>query len=80
MNPPLIKIRKMKSQWGNCRAAKNVVTLNSRLAAYDEQIIKFVICHEFCHFTFQNHSKDFYALLGSVMPRWKEYDAVLKNK
>ena len=79
-DPPLIKIRKMKSQWGNCRAAKNVVTLNSRLAAYDEQIIKFVICHEFCHFTFQNHSKDFYALLGSVMPRWKEYDAVLKNK
>lgn len=80
LDPPLIRIRKMKSQWGNCRAAKNIVTLNSRLAAYDQSVIKFVICHEFCHFIHQDHSKAFYDSLSSVMPQWKEYDALLKNK
>lgn len=79
-DPPVIKIRKMKAQWGNCRAAKNTVTLNTRLAAYDPQVIKYVICHELCHFTYQDHSKAFYSLLSSVLPDWKKYDAVLKNK
>lgn len=79
-NPPKLKIRRMKSQWGNCRALKNVVTLNSRLAAYDRDIIKFVVCHEFCHFSHQNHSKAFYDSLSRVMPKWKEYDKVLNNK
>lgn len=79
-DPPQIKVRKMRSQWGNCRALKNVVTLNSRLAAYDENIIRFVICHELCHFEHQNHSKNFYNSLSSVMPQWKEYDRVLKNQ
>lgn len=79
-DPPVLKIRKMRSQWGNCRAQKNVVTLNSRLAAYDRDIIKFVVCHEFCHFIHQNHSKAFYDSLSFVMPNWKEYDKVLKNK
>lgn len=78
--PPLLKIRKMKSQWGNCRAQKNIVTLNSRLAAYNREIIRFVVCHELCHFIRQDHSKAFYAALSSVLPNWKEYDAVLKNK
>lgn len=77
---PYLKIRKMRSQWGNCRAAKNTITLNSRLAAYDEEVIKSVVCHELCHFFHQNHSKAFYNLLTSVMPEWKECDRVLKNK
>ena len=77
---PCLKIRRMKSQWGNCRAAKNTVTLNSRLAAYDENVIKSVVCHELCHFIHQNHSKKFYSCLSGVLPEWKKYDAVLKNK
>lgn len=77
---PNLKIRKMSSQWGNCRAAKNIVTLNSRLAAYDEDVIKSVVCHEYCHFFHYNHSKAFYDCLTSVMPDWKKFDSVLKNK
>ena len=79
-NPPELRIRKMKSQWGNCRAKKNIITLNSRLAAYNTAVIKFVVCHEFCHFIHQDHSKAFYNSLNDVMPQWKEYDKVLKNK
>lgn len=77
---PTLKIRKMSSQWGNCRSSKNVVTLNSRLAAYGEDVIKSVVCHEYCHFFHHNHSQAFYDCLASVMPDWKKYDNDLKNK
>ncbi len=77
---PQLKIRKMKSQWGNCRSARNRITLNSRLAAFEIDVIRFVIYHEFCHFIQPNHSPAFYSELEKIMPDWKKYDQVLKNK
>ncbi len=77
---PTLKIRKMKAQWGNCRVKSNVITLNSRLAAYDEKVIEFVVLHEYCHFLQPNHSPAFYAELDRVMPDWRIYDKVLKNR
>ncbi len=76
--PPELRIRKMTSQWGNCYHGRNIVTLNSRLAAYDEEIIRSVIYHELCHFVYPNHSKDFYKLLTEVSPNWKECKEKLK--
>lgn len=77
---PHLKIRKMKGQWGNCRSKSNVITLNSRLAAYDKKVIEFVVIHELCHFVQPNHSPDFYSLLSSVLPDWRVCYQVLKNK
>ena len=77
---PALKIRKMKGQWGNCRSKSNVITLNSRLAAYDEKVIEFVVLHEYCHFIHPDHSPAFYAELSAVMPEWRVYDKVLKNR
>ncbi len=77
---PALKIRKMKGQWGNCRSKSNVITLNSRLAAYDEKVIEFVVLHEYCHFIHPDHSPAFYAELSAVMPEWSVYDKVLKNR
>ncbi|MDE5604548.1 MAG: M48 family metallopeptidase [Eubacterium sp.] len=77
---PSLKIKDLKSQWGNCYHKRNLITLNLRLAVYDLNVIKSVVYHEYCHFVHQNHSKDFYNLLSSVCPNWKECDKVLKNK
>lgn len=77
---PSLRIKCLKSQWGNCYYKRNLITLNSRLAAYNEQVICSVIFHEYCHFVYQNHSKEFYLLLDSVMPDWRKYDKILKNK
>jgi len=80
MDVPQLKIRDMKTQWGNCRSSKNIITLNLKLVSYSKNVIRFVVMHEYCHFVHPNHSKDFYALLSKVMPDWKIYDDVLKNK
>lgn len=77
---PQLRIRNMKSQWGNCRPQKNVITLSLRLAQFSEDVIRFVINHEFCHYYEQNHSKAFYARLSAVEPEWKKFDTVLKGK
>lgn len=77
---PSLKIKNLKSQWGNCYHKRNLITLNAKLAAYDLNVIKSVVYHEYCHFVYQNHSKDFYHLLTAVYPNWKTYDRILKNK
>lgn len=76
---PELHIKYLKSQWGNCYQKKNILTLNSRLAAFNENVIRSVIYHEYCHFVHPNHSKDFYNLLNTVMPEWKKYDRELKK-
>ena len=77
---PSLRIKDLKSQWGNCYHKRNLITLNLRLAVYDFNVIKSVVYHEYCHFIHQNHSKDFYNLLSSVCPNWKACDKILKNK
>lgn len=77
---PELRIRNMKTQWGNCRPNKNIITLNLRLAEYDINVIRFVLCHEFCHFIHPNHSNAFYDELEKVMPDWRKYDLILKNR
>lgn len=69
---PMIKLRYMKSQWGNCKPAQNVITLNKRLIHYPVEFIEYVILHEFIHFIHPNHSKEFYALIQHYMPDYKE--------
>lgn len=76
---PELIIKFMRSQWGNCYAGRNLITLNAKLAAYSESVIRSVIYHEYCHFVHQNHSAEFYQLLGTVMPEWKKYQAELKK-
>lgn len=76
---PQLNIKFLKSQWGNCYHRRNLITLNAKLAAYNENVIRSVIYHEYCHFVHQNHSKDFYNLLSKVMPDWKKYQTELKS-
>ncbi len=77
---PVLKIKDLKSQWGNCYYKRNLITLNLRLAVYDMHVIRSVIYHEYCHFVHQNHSKEFYNLLSRVYPNWKQCSRILKGK
>ena len=69
---PQIKIKTMRSRWGSCIPSKGIIALNSRLIEHPRRCIEYVVLHEFCHFIVQDHSKNFYALVGEFMPDWKE--------
>lgn len=76
---PLIKIRTMKSRWGSCQPTKGVITLNARMIAAPREAIEYVVLHEFAHFIHPNHSKDFYALVETLMPDWKQRKEMLNE-
>ena len=76
---PLIKFRKMVSQWGNCRCREGILTFNTNLMYAPIECIEYVVLHEFTHFIEANHSARFYAELEKVCPEWKERRKFMKN-
>ncbi len=68
---PMIKFRRMVSQWGNCRSKNGILTFNVNLMFAPLECIEYVVVHEFTHFLVPNHSKAFYDELAKVMPDWK---------
>ncbi len=73
-----LKIRRMKSSWGNMRKS-GLMTLNLSLIHTPPECILFVAAHELCHLTHFNHSPAFYQLMDKVMPAWRLYDHQLRN-
>ena len=68
---PTVRVRKMTSQWGNCRPREGVVTFNTRLVMMPHSLIDYVAAHEMCHFLHPDHSRLFYAALFECMPDWQ---------
>ena len=77
--PPVVKIKTMKSMWGNCNYVKRIVTLNLDLAKARIECIDYVITHELAHLIHHNHSKDFHALMTTLLPDWKTRKKMLKE-
>ena len=76
---PEIRMRAMRSCWGNCRPGRAVVTFNALLSAAPPRCIEYVAAHELTHFLHADHSSAFYAALAEVIPDWKARRAELKE-
>ena len=76
---PQLKLRTMTSRWGSCHPGKKIITLNRRLIEAPRHCIEQVVNHEFCHFVYPDHGKDFYALLQRMYPEWRYSKAVLES-
>lgn len=83
MNPdgefPRIVFRNAVGRWGRCTPSKNELMFNYALYAVPIEAVEYVVYHEFAHFFELNHSKSFYAVLGSFLPDYKKRRAMLKN-
>ncbi|MFB0920669.1 MAG: M48 family metallopeptidase [Oscillospiraceae bacterium] len=78
LEPKGIKITKAGSRFGSC-SAKNRLCFSYRLMQYPGEAVEYVVVHELAHIIHRNHGKDFYALIGSVLPDYKERDRLLKK-
>lgn len=76
---PIIRFRRMVSQWGNCRSGEGILTFNTNLIYAPEECVEYVVLHEFTHFIEANHSAKFYAELEKVCPDYKERQKTLRN-
>ena len=76
--PPL-KLRALKSQWGNCHWAQGYITLNTALARCPEELRDYVALHELVHFLHHDHGSGFYARMDALMPDWRNRRRTLKR-
>lgn len=74
----VITIKNIKTRWGSC-STKNNINLNLRLMMAPEQVIDYVIIHELCHTVEMNHSQNFWKLVESIIPDYKQSKRYLKD-
>lgn len=76
---PQLRLRKMKSQWGNCHYRQGYITLNTVLASCSVELQDYVALHELVHFLHPDHGPGFYAVMDRLMPDWKQRRRTLKH-
>lgn len=71
-------VRNQKTCWGSCTAKKNL-NFSYRIIFLPERIRDYIIVHELCHLGELNHSRNFWSLVGRVLPDYSEYKRVLRK-
>lgn len=53
----------MTSRWGSCTPASGVIRISTRLAAFPDWVIDYVVVHELAHLDVRGHDADFWLLV-----------------
>lgn len=61
-----VTIRASRSKWASC-SARNDLSLSLFMMLLPEHLRDFVIVHELCHTVHKNHSREFHALVDSLV-------------
>ena len=78
VKPTGITITGAQKRYGSC-SAKNRLCFTWRLMAYPQEAIDSVVVHELAHIVHKNHGKDFYALVESVLPDYRQRKKLLEE-
>ncbi|MDL2261067.1 M48 family metallopeptidase [Methanimicrococcus sp. OttesenSCG-928-J09] len=76
--PRSIKATYYKGKWGCC-TYQNDIRLNWILIQAETPVIDYIIVHELCHIRHKDHSKDFWNLVRTIDPKYKEKRQELKE-
>lgn len=79
MTRPELKIRKLKKRWGSY-LKKHQIVLNPDLIKASKRSIDYVIFHELCHAFYPDHTTEFYKLLSTKMPDWRNMKEKMELK
>lgn len=78
VEPTGITVTSARTRFGSC-SGKNRLSFTWRLMDYPEEAIDSVVVHELAHIVHKNHGKDFYALVESVLPDYKQRKKLLER-
>ena len=70
--PEKISFGEYKSFWGECVPSKKTLKFSLRLFEQGEDLIEYVVAHEFSHFLELNHSRAFWHHVERVIPDWRQ--------
>lgn len=77
--PTGVKITAARTRYGSC-SGKNSLCFSCFLMDAPDAAIDLVVVHELAHIRYKNHGPQFYALLGSVLPDYKERKKLLTER
>ena len=60
-----------KAKAGDSGAFAQLIKMNTRLLEGPQAYIEYVMVHEFAHFKYLDHSKNFHNLVAQFLPDWK---------
>lgn len=78
LRPKRVRVKEIKYAWGTCSSKQNI-TINQKLICYPKEVIRYVILHELAHLKYMNHGKEFWNLVETYMPDYKEIKKELKE-
>jgi len=76
--PASVGIKSYRSRWGSCHADGRIY-FNWRIIMAPSSIVDYVVVHELCHLAHHNHSPDYWRLVESIMPEYRDARAWLKQ-
>jgi hypothetical protein len=62
-----VKITSARTRWGSC-SGRGTISFTWRLIMAPPEIIDYVVIHELAHTVHHNHSRDFWDLVGKLLP------------
>jgi len=77
VQPSHVGIKNYRSRWGSC-TSRGEVYFNWRIIMAPQRIVDYVVAHEVCHLVHHNHSQEYWKLLESVIPGYRECKDWLK--
>lgn len=67
-----VRIAMQRTRWGSC-SARGTLSFNVRLYLAPPEALDYVVVHELCHLVHMNHSAQFWALVGQLMPEYRTW-------
>jgi predicted metal-dependent hydrolase len=78
VSPKGLSVRNFRSRWGSCDKRGQVV-FNWNIIKAPHSVVDYVVIHELCHLIHQNHSKDFWQVVGRHDAAYPEHRQWLKE-
>ncbi len=73
-----VTIKAQKTRWGSCSAIKNI-NLNRNLLFVPPELVHYLFVHELSHLIHLNHSAEFWDLVSTFEPGYKQLDMALNR-
>ena len=77
-HPARITIKEQKSVWGSCSSIGNI-NYNWKIIMSSLAVVDYIVVHELCHLVHHNHSTEYWRLVESILPKYKECQNWLKE-
>lgn len=69
--PRSVRIKAIRSRWGSCSSGGGV-NFAWQIIMAPEPVLDYLVVHELCHLIHHNHSAEYWGLVQSVIPDYRE--------